>query len=91
VLTMRSILLAAAAALAMATVANAASVVTGPFTVDAKGGCHGKSNGKSTFVARSYCSKTAPAAPPAAAPVCKAGVSKVCGKGCIPLAAKCTK
>jgi hypothetical protein len=79
---MRAILIATVAALTFAATTFAAAPAGGPYKLDSNGRCH-STNG--SIVPTKMCHDQPPQL------VCKAGVSKLCGKACIPLASTCHK
>jgi hypothetical protein len=78
---MRSIVVAAVAALAFATAANATpGPAQGPYHLDSHGKCR---NANGVLVVSRLC------AGPPVNPYCQRGVSKPCGRTCIPLGETC--
>jgi hypothetical protein len=81
---MRWFIIAAVAALAFATGAAAANApAAGPYRFDASGKCHAAGG---QIVPSNMCHGQPPAHP-----VCKTGVTKACGNGCIALNKTCHK
>jgi hypothetical protein len=81
---MRSLMIAAIAALAFASASQAANApASGPYKFDANGKCHAAGG---QMVPSNMCHGQQPVRP-----VCKAGVTKPCGNSCIALDKTCHK